>query len=115
MTADANDIVRVASGSLIQVEIWHELLGAAGIESRVVGEDLAGGLGTALPNSVELWVHRADAEAAEAAICRSGEHRHREPESHPAPPHGHPVSDPKPDHSRGPQHGAPPHRPLPSR
>ena len=26
MTTDANDIVCVASGSLIQVETWHELL-----------------------------------------------------------------------------------------
>jgi hypothetical protein len=115
MTANADDIMCVARGSLIQVETWHEMLAAAGIESRVVGDNLAGGLGTALPNSVELWVHRRDATAAEATIGGAGEYRLREPESHPVPPHGHPVSDSKPDHSRGPQHGAPPHRPLPSR
>lgn len=114
MTADANDVVCVASGSLIQVETWHELLVDAGIESRVVGDNLAGGLGTALPGSVELWVHRANAEAAQATIGGAGDHHRREPESHPVIPHGHPASDPKPDHSRGPQHGAPPHRPLPS-
>ena len=74
MTIEADDIVCVASGSLIQVENWHELVQAAGIGSRIVGDDLAGGLGTALPNSVELWVHRADAQGAEAAIGRAGEH-----------------------------------------
>ena len=114
MTAEANDIVRVASGSLSEVETWHELLEAAGIESRVVGDNLAGGLGTALPGSVELWVRRTDAEAAQAALAQADGHSRRQPESHPIPPHGHPVSDSKPDHSRGPQHGAPPHRPLPS-
>ena len=114
MTADANDIVRVASGSLSEVETWHELLEAAGIESRVVGDNLAGGLGTALPGSVELWVHRTDTEAAQAALARADGHSRRQPESHPIPPHGHPVSDSKPDRARGPQHSAPPHRPLPS-
>ena len=114
MTADPNDLVRVAGGSLSQVHFWHDLLRAAGIESRVVGDDLTAGLGSALPGSVELWVRRADVGAAEAAIAGAGGHRRREPESHPVPPHGHPVSGSKPDRSRGPQHGAPPHRPLPS-
>jgi hypothetical protein len=36
---------------------------------RVVGDDLTAGLGTALPDSVELWVFRADAEAAEAEMA----------------------------------------------
>ncbi|HEV3439991.1 MAG TPA: hypothetical protein VG122_21670 [Gemmata sp.] len=114
MKTDANDIVCVASGSLIHVETWHELLATAGIESRVVGDNLAGGRGTALPNSVELCVHRVDAKVAQARIGGAGEHRPWEPESHPVPPHSHSLSDPNPDHSRGPQHGAPPHRPLPS-
>ncbi len=114
MTAEANDIVCVASGSLIQVEACHQLLQAAGIESRIVGDNLTAGLGTALPGSIELWVHRADERAAEATIGGAAECHHREAASPPVPPHGRPVSDPKPDHSRGPQHGAPPHRPLPS-
>jgi|SRR5579883_998234 len=114
MATDANDIVRVASGSLSQTQAWRDLLRAAGIESQVVGNNLTAGLGTALPDSVELWVHRADAAAAEIAIASSGGHHHREPESYPIPPHGHPKSDHKPDRSRGPTHGAPPHRPLPS-
>ena len=114
MTADPNDLVRVRGGSLTQVQLWQDLLRAAGIESRVLGEALTSGPGTAIPGSVELWVHRKDADAAEAAIAGAGRHHQREPESHPVPPHGHPVSDNKPDRSRGPQHGAPPHRPLPS-
>jgi hypothetical protein len=114
MTADENDIVCVARGSLSQVQIWHDLLRAAGIESRVVGDNLTAGLGTALPGSVELWIRSADAEAAGATLAGANGHSRRESESHPIPPHGHPVSDPKPDRSRGPQHGAPPHRPLPS-
>jgi hypothetical protein len=80
----------------------------------VVGDNLTAGLGSALPESVELLAHRADVKAAEAAIAGASGHHHRVPESQPNPPHGHPESDPKPDRSRGPQHGAPPHRPLPS-
>jgi hypothetical protein len=114
MTAGANDIVCLARGSLSQVQAWHDLLRAAGIESRVVGDNLTAGLGTALPGSIELWVHSADAGAAEAALARADGRSRGEPESHSIPPHGHPASDPKPDRSRGPRPGAPPHRPLPS-
>jgi hypothetical protein len=114
MRVDPNDLVRVYTGSLTQVEYKHELLEAAGIDSRVVGDNLAAGLGTALLDSIELWVHSADAASAEAAMNGESRPHHREPESHPIPPQGHPVSDHKPDRSRGPQHGAPPHRPLPS-
>jgi hypothetical protein len=104
----------VARGSFSQVWTWHDLLRAAGIGSRVVGDNLTAGLGTALPGSIELWIHSADAEAAEAALVRADGQSRREPESHPIPPHGHPASDPKPDRSRGPRPGAPHHRPLPS-
>jgi hypothetical protein len=114
MRTDPKELERVYTGSFTQVEFMHDLLENAGIESSVVGDNLASGLGTALPDSVELWVHRADAEAAKAAMIGTGGHHHRVPESHPTQPQGHPVSDHKPDHSRGPQHGAPPHRPLPS-
>jgi hypothetical protein len=114
MTANENDIVCVARGSLSQVQIWQNLLRAAGIESRVVGDNLTAGLGTALPGSIELWIHFADAEAAEVALVQADGHSWREPESHPIPPHSRPASAPKPDRSRGPRHGAPPHRPLPS-
>lgn len=114
MTVEPRDLVKVAVGSLTQVELWHGRLSDAGIVSRVVGDNLTGGLGTALSGSVELWVHGADVKAAEAEISRAATHHHREPESHPVPPHGHPESDQEPDRSRGPVHGAPPHRPLPS-
>ncbi len=113
MMQQSVDLVRVATGSLVEVQAWIELIRAAEIEARLVGDDLIAGLGTALPGTVELWVHRADAASAEAALAEFGRRR-REPETHPIPPHGHPESDPKPDHSRGPQHGTPPHRPLPS-
>ncbi len=114
MTAKENDIVCVARGSFSQVRTWHDLLRYAGIESRVVGDNLTAGLGTALPGSIELWIHSADAEAAEAALARADGHARREAESHPIPPHNHPASNPWPDRTRGPQHGAPPHPPLPS-
>jgi hypothetical protein len=45
MAADPNDLVRVAAGSSTEVQLWHDVLRAAGIESRVVGDDLAAGLG----------------------------------------------------------------------
>jgi hypothetical protein len=113
LTKSSDDLVRVGTDSRAQVRAWCDVLRAAGIESRVVGDPFTAGLDTAIPDSIELWVHREDAAASEAAIARAGQHR-RESESHPVPPHGHPVSDPKPDRSRGPVHGAPPHRPLPS-
>ena len=63
-----DDLVKVAAGSLIEIQSWCDVLRAAGIECRVVG-DLATGPGTTRPDPVELWVHRADAEAAEAEMA----------------------------------------------
>lgn len=71
MTADPEDVVRVATGSLVAVELYREALAADGIAARVVGDDLSAGIGSALPDAVELWVHRADVAAAEAAIRRA--------------------------------------------
>lgn len=59
---DADDIVMLVRGEMPQVEVWNAALADEGITGRVVGEDLTAGLGTAFPGSVELWVHRADAE-----------------------------------------------------
>jgi hypothetical protein len=106
MSADPNDPVRVTAGSLTQVRHWHEVLRGAGIESRVVGDDLTAGLGSAPPDSIELWVHRADVAAAHGAITGSGGHHRPEPEFAPGLPRGRP--DIKPDRSRGPRDGAPP-------
>jgi hypothetical protein len=108
----SDDLVNVAVGSLAQVRLWGDVVRAAGIEPRVVGDELTAGLGTAVPGSVELWVRREDAAASEAAIARANGLHPRESESHPPTPRRHPVSDLKPDRSRGPVHGAPPHRPI---
>jgi hypothetical protein len=66
---DPNDVVQVASGPLVQIELYQAGLKEDGIESKVVGLDLTAGLGSTLPLSVELWVHRGDAEVAEAIIA----------------------------------------------
>jgi hypothetical protein len=69
MTQHSDDLVMVAAGGLIEVRAWADVLQGAGIMYRVVGDDLTAGLGTALPDSVELWVFRTDAEAAEAEMA----------------------------------------------
>ena len=110
MTRNPDDVVKVGTGSLAEIHAWQEILEGVGIQARVVGELLTAGFGSALPGSVELWVHEADAEAAEKALHG---HKHGHPaKTHPTDSFGHPVSDPKPDRSRGPSHGAPPHRPV---
>lgn len=115
MTQHSDDLVKIATGQLVQVQAWGDVLQAARIVFRVVGDNLAAGLGTALPGSVELWVRRTDVAAAEAAITEAGRHfSPGGPELHSTSSHGRPVSDPKPGRSHGPRHGAPPHRPLPS-
>jgi Putative prokaryotic signal transducing protein len=60
----ADDVVKVAVGNPTQAEAWLGVLRDAGINARVVGDHLAGGLGSALSGSVELWVRGADAQAA---------------------------------------------------
>jgi len=69
------DVVRVYSGPVVQVELYQQVLTDAGITSNVVGLDLAAGVGTALQNSVELWVKSEDAERAATAIRRADEKR----------------------------------------
>lgn len=91
MNADPNDVVTVYSGPMVTVETYQQVLADAGIESRVVGEALAASFGSAIPDSVELWVHRSDLEKATAAIKRYEEGRPREQQHHPRP-----TNDPKP-------------------
>jgi Putative prokaryotic signal transducing protein len=93
------DLVRVADGDLVRMEMYQQGLKEAGIESRVVGEELEAGLGTAIPGSVELWVHRSDAEKAAASIARMEAERARPPRDHPAYPR--PMNDPKPSRPVG--------------
>jgi hypothetical protein len=102
MDRNPDDVVRVFSGTLIEVEMYQQVLDDAGIQSKVVGDELgSAGLGTVLPGSVELWVHQNDLEKAVAAIKRDEEgKRHPHGGKHP-----HPTSDPKP--------GQAPHRKEP--
>jgi len=65
---DEHDVVKVYSGPLVTVELYQQALRDAGIESRVVGEALTSSFGSAIPESVELWVKSEDLEEAEAAI-----------------------------------------------
>ncbi len=75
MSGNERDVVRVYSGPVVQVELYQQVLTEAGIASTVVGLDLAAGVGSALQNSVELWVTSEDAERAAAAIRLSDETR----------------------------------------
>ena len=65
MSSDANDVVKVAVGEMVEMELLKQSLADAGIEARSLGGALDAGLGTAIINSVELWVHRSDAEKAQ--------------------------------------------------
>jgi hypothetical protein len=105
MSLPHDEIVKLASGENSEVQIWGGALNVAGIKFRIVGDELTAGLGTTLPGSVEIWVHQNDIEAARHALQSDRDNSGRQK-------FGHPTSDPKPDHSRGPTHGAPPHRPL---
>jgi hypothetical protein len=100
MTTLPDDIVKVADGSLAEVEAWGVALRAAGIECRVVGDHLTAGFGSAIPGSAELWVHHLHAAIARDILA-----------GHDASPanHGHPVSDPKPDPTKELPHGGPHH------
>ena len=69
MTDSPDDVVRAASGPLVQIELYQAGLKDAGIDGKVVGQELDTGLGTAFPMSVELWVHRRDVAAAERVIA----------------------------------------------
>ncbi len=91
MTTDADDIVKVATGTLAEVEAWGVALRSAGIECRVVGGYLTAGLGTAIPGSAELWVHSRDRGLA-AGIVGGQQSAHY---------YDNATSDPTPVHTRG--------------
>src|SRR5262249_12059323 len=88
-----NEVVKVFSGTMVEAEAFQQVLTDAGIESKVVGEALTASFGSAIPGSVELWVHRKDAEKAIAAIRRDEEQRGRREHGQR---HPHPTNDPKP-------------------
>ncbi len=68
MSRDPNDVVRVYSGPLTEVESYQQVLRESGIDSKVVGTDLSASFGSALSDSIELWIHNGDMEKAVAAI-----------------------------------------------
>ncbi|HEY8504949.1 MAG TPA: DUF2007 domain-containing protein [Gemmataceae bacterium] len=72
-----DEIVRAATGSLVQVKLWQQILKEAHIPSKVVGDDLSQSFGTALPGSVELWVRKEDEEKALAALRLAEKERER--------------------------------------
>jgi hypothetical protein len=92
MSRDPNDVVKVFSGSLAEVEGCREALQEAGIESRLVGTALTSLFGGAIPDTVELWIHQGDAEKATKAI----EMFERPRGDGDNPPHTHPASAQKP-------------------
>jgi hypothetical protein len=61
------DIVKFASGTLVEMEALREALADAGVTANIVGDELATGLGSTLPGSVELWVMNKDVAKARAA------------------------------------------------
>jgi hypothetical protein len=77
MKAPDDEIARLATGNLVEVELWQQQLKEAGIESRVVGEDLTSSFGSALSGAIELWVHRDDFARAEEVL----EEAEKQPES----------------------------------
>lgn len=64
MTHPETELKRVATGTYAEVQGFEGILLDAGIESRVVGDNLDSGIGTALTGSVELWVRDADFDRA---------------------------------------------------
>jgi len=68
MSRDPNDVVRVYSGPLTNVESYQQVLRESGIESKVVGTELSASFGSAISDSIELWIHNSDMEKAVAAI-----------------------------------------------
>ena len=94
MTDDPNDVVKVVAGSFVAIEMYQRELKEAGIPSKVVGLNLEASFGTAIPDSIELWVHQSDAERAAAVIERVERERGQQvTEKHE---HPRPTSDPKP-------------------
>src|SRR5262249_14419406 len=93
MTLDDNEeLVKVATGELVEIEMYQRALKEARIRSKVVGQDLDASFGSALLGSMELWVKESDAEKALAAIRYLEEHKGQEERPEP-PPRGAAESD----------------------
>ncbi len=68
MVNGSDDVVKAATGTLVEMNELAGRMQDAGIHCRIVGDDLTAGLGTAIPGSVELWVMTHDAERAAKVI-----------------------------------------------
>jgi hypothetical protein len=75
MSHDPNEVVKVYAGPLVVVEAYKQALADAGIESKMTGDSLLASFGSAIPGSIELYVHQGDAEKALAAIKQYEETR----------------------------------------
>jgi hypothetical protein len=77
MARDTEELVKIFAGPLIEVEMRHAALSEAGIESKVVGTELTASFGSALTDSIELWVASGDLPEAEIvfnSLNRTGAH-----------------------------------------
>ncbi len=106
MFESTDEIIRVATGTLVEMNEMASRMSEAGIRCRVVGDDLEASVGTILTGSVELWVLAADAERAQPIV--DGKRVDSQKTDFP-----HPKSDPKPDKNQGPHHFPERHRPNP--
>jgi hypothetical protein len=95
MNNDPNDVVRVAAGDMVVIELYKQAIVDEGIDARVVGEALEASFGTAIPRSVELWVHQSDAPRARAVIRQMEEERGEVVSEREHEPFPHPTSDPR--------------------
>jgi hypothetical protein len=96
MSHDPQELVKIFAGPLVEVELRHDALSDAGIESKVVGTNLTASFGSALTDSIELWIHRGDLAKAEDLLLKHAKpHHDHEKFPHPtdspkaAPPHTH--------------------------
>lgn len=98
MSNDPNDVVKIAAGNMVAMELYKQELVEEGIDAKVLGESLEASFGTAIPTSVEIWVHRSDVPRALAIIRKMEDERGETVLDRQQFPH--PESDPTP-----PQHG----------
>jgi hypothetical protein len=65
------EIVRLATAPNVPVaNIWEQALKEEGIRCKLVGDYLETGLGNIPGMRAEIWVHKEDAERAQAIISK---------------------------------------------
>ncbi len=68
MSESHDEVVRVAAGDLVRIEVYRQALAEAGIDSRVLGQSLEAGFGSALSGHIELYVKEEDVPRAEETL-----------------------------------------------